>query len=147
MSTATTTKVAAKQAAKSRRKKARTIPNAITLAIGSALRDQREKLELTQLSVAFSAEVERTRIGKLEAGLVNPSVLSLASICHVLGITLADLFANIRLSHPPTTEGGELRRANQAVLDKPQTKAKPKVVAKTKPKTAPAGKRPRTAKR
>jgi transcriptional regulator with XRE-family HTH domain len=76
----------------------------------------------------MSAEVERTRISKLELGLVNPSVLSLASICHVLDITLADLFANIRLAHPPTSEGGELRRANQAVLDKP---AKPALKAKS----------------
>jgi len=36
----------------------------------------------------------------------------------VLDITLADLFRGIRLAHPPTTEGGTLRRANQAVLDK-----------------------------
>jgi transcriptional regulator with XRE-family HTH domain len=117
--TATTTKAAATQAAKPHRRKTRSIPNAITLAIGGALRDQREARGLTQLSLAMSAEVERTRISKLELGLVNPSVLSLASICHVLGITLADLFANIRLSHAPTSEGGELRRANQAVLEKP----------------------------
>jgi transcriptional regulator with XRE-family HTH domain len=117
--TATTTKSAAKQTAKPLRRKTRSIPNTITLAIGVALRDQREAQGLTQLSLAMSAEVERTRISKLELGLVNPSVLSLASICHVLGITLADLFVNIRLSHAPTSEGGELRRANQAVLDKP----------------------------
>ena len=119
MRNASATKPTVKPAAKKYGRKTRTLPNDITKAIGSALRARREALELTQLSVAFSAEVERTRIGKLEAGLVNPSVLSLASICHVLGITLADLFADIRLSHPPTTEGGELRRANQAVLDKP----------------------------
>lgn len=74
---------------------------------------------MTQLALAMTGELERTRVSKVELGMVNPSVLSLASICHVLGITLADLFADIRLSHPPTTEGGGLRRANQAVLDKP----------------------------
>lgn len=115
---ANTTKSVAKKATKTTPRKSRTIPNAITLAIGAELRKRREALELTQLSVAMSGEVERTRISKLELGLVNPSVLSLASICHVLDITLADLFANIHLSHPPTTQGGELRRANQAVLDK-----------------------------
>jgi transcriptional regulator with XRE-family HTH domain len=115
---ANTSKSVAKKATKTSPRKTRTIPNAITLAIGAELRARREALDLTQLNVALSAEVERTRISKLELGLVNPSVLSLASICHVLGITLADLFANINLSHPPTTQGGELRRANQAVLDK-----------------------------
>jgi transcriptional regulator with XRE-family HTH domain len=129
---ATTTLSAAKTAAKSRPRKTRSIPNAITLAIGGALRTQREARGLTQLSLAMSAEVERTRISKLELGLVNPSVLSLASISHVLGITLADLFANIRLSHPPTYEGGELRRANQAVLDKP-AKPAPKAKAIARP--------------
>jgi transcriptional regulator with XRE-family HTH domain len=122
MSTARTTTSAVKPAAKSRRRKTRTLPNAVTKAVGAALRARREKLGLTQADVAFAGELERTRIGKMEGGHVNASVLSLASVCHVLGITLADLFANIRLSHPPTTEGGEPRRVNQAVLDKPAAK-------------------------
>ncbi len=133
---ANTTKSVAKKATKTTPRKTRTIPNAITEAIGKELRARREALGLTQLSVAMSAEVERTRISKLELGYVNPSVLSLASICHVLGISLADLFANIRLSHPPTMEGGELRRANQAVLDKPsKVKLKGKASASTKSKS------------
>ena len=101
-----------------RRRKVRQIPNTVTIAIGQQLRAFREQRGMTQLELAMTAEVERTRISKLELGLVNPSVLTLATICHVLNITLADLFAEIHLSHPPTTEGGGLRRANQAVLDK-----------------------------
>ena len=101
-----------------RRRKVRLIPNAITLAVGQNLRHFREQRGMTQLELAMSAEVERTRVSKLELGRVNPSVLTLATICHVLNITLADLFGDIRLAHPPTTEGGPLRRANQAVLDK-----------------------------
>ena len=101
-----------------RRRKVRQIPNTVTRTIGQQLRTFREQRGMTQLELAMSAEVERTRISKLELGLANPSVLTLATICHVLGITLADLFAEIPLSHPPTTEGGTLRRANQAVLDK-----------------------------
>lgn len=101
-----------------RRRKVRQIPNTVTRAIGQQLRLFREQRGMTQLELAMTAEVERTRISKIELGLVNPSVLTLATICHVLGVTLADLFAEIQLSHPPTTEGGGLRRANQAVLDK-----------------------------
>ena len=125
--TVPTSKLAAKKAAKPRRRKVRRLPNEITQAIGNAIRVRRQALEMTQLNLSMAGEIERTRVSKLELGLVNPSVLSLASICHVLGITLADLFANIRLSHPPTTEGGAPRRANQAILDKstkPPTKAK-----------------------
>ena len=114
-----------------RRRKVRHIPNAITQAIGKNLRHFREQRGMTQLALAMSAEVERTRVSKIELGLVNPSVLTIATICHVLGITLADLFADIRLAHPPTTEGGTPRRANQAVLDKkPQASKRAKGTTK-----------------
>lgn len=116
--TAPQKKNAASESPVQRRRKVRHIPNTITQAIGKNLRHFREQRGMTQLELAMTAEVERTRISKLELGLVNPSVLTVATICHVLGITLADLFADIRLAHPPTTEGGPLRRANQAVLDK-----------------------------
>lgn len=130
-----TSKPAVKKASKPRRRKVRRLPNEITQAIGNAIRERRQALEMTQLNLSMAGEIERTRVSKLELGLVNPSVLSLASICHVLGITLADLFANIRLSHPPTTEGGAPRRANQAILDKPTkplTKAKAAELVVTK---------------
>ena len=61
-----------------RRRKVRLIPNAITLAVGENLRSFREERGMTQLELAMSAEVERTRVSKLELGLVNPSVLTLA---------------------------------------------------------------------
>ena len=122
---------AASESLAQRRRKVRHIPNAITQAIGKNLRHFREQSGMTQLELAMTAEVERTRISKLELGLVNPSVLTVATICHVLGITLADLFADIRLAHPPTTEGGTPRRANQAVLDKkPQPSKRAKGTAK-----------------
>ena len=133
--TTSLSKPAAKKAAKPRRRKVRRLPNEITQAVGKAIRVRRQALEMTQLNLSMAGEIERTRVSKLELGLVNPSVLSLASICHVLGITLADLFADIRLSHPPTTEGGAPRRANQATLDKPTkplTKAKAAELAVTK---------------
>ena len=117
-----------------RRRKVRHIPNAITLAVGENLRSFREERGMTQLELAMSAEVERTRVSKLELGLVNPSVLTLATICHVLDITLADLFGGIRLAHPPTTEGGTLRRANQAVLDKKPAAKRTKATKKVAPK-------------
>ncbi|WP_082565019.1 helix-turn-helix domain-containing protein [Acidovorax sp. Root568] len=129
--TAPQKKDAANESPVQRRRKVRHIPNTITQAIGKNLRHFREQRGMTQLELAMTAEVERTRISKLELGLVNPSVLTVATICHVLGITLADLFADIRLAHPPTTEGGPLRRANQAVLDK---KPQARQSAKGRPK-------------
>ena len=63
-----------------RRRKVRQIPNTVTIAIGQQLRAFREQRGMTQLELAMTAEVERTRISKLELGLVNPSVLTLATI-------------------------------------------------------------------
>ena len=129
--TAPQKKDAASESLAQRRRKVRHIPNAITKAVGENLRFFRGKSGMTQLELAMTAEVERTRVSKLELGLVNPSVLTLATICHVLGITLADLFADIRLAHPPTTEGGTPRRINQAVLDKkPQVSKRAKGTTK-----------------
>ena len=54
----------------------RHIPNAITQAIGKNLRHFREQRGMTQLALAMSAEVERTRMSKLELGLVNPTLVS-----------------------------------------------------------------------
>jgi DNA-binding XRE family transcriptional regulator len=119
-------KVTADTAAPKKRRRtlqqSRLLPNDITLALGKNLRHYRDLSGMTQFDVATEAEVARTRISKLESGIVNPSVLTLATICHVLGITLADLFADLRLTHPPTTNGGSLRRQNQAVLNKKHLK-------------------------
>ena len=48
-----------------RRRKVRLIPNAITLAVGENLRSFREERGMTQLELAMSAEVERTRVSKV----------------------------------------------------------------------------------
>jgi transcriptional regulator with XRE-family HTH domain len=107
------------------RKKRRTepavgaLPNAVTLALGSNLKRFREAAEKTQVGLAFDAEVERSRISKIEGGYVNPSLLTLATLCHSLGITLPELFEGITATFPPSSEGGNLRRKNQAVLNKP----------------------------
>jgi len=66
--------------------------------------------------------VERSRISKLESGYINPSLLTLATLCHCLGITLPMLFEGITVTLPPVSQGGPRRRANQATLDKPTNK-------------------------
>lgn len=79
----------------------------------------REAVEKTQVELAFDAEIERSRISKIEGGYINPSLLTLATLCHSLGITLPQLFEGITATFPPSSEGGDLRRKNQAVLNKP----------------------------
>lgn len=96
----------------------RRLPNELTLAVGQNLRRHRLAVGKTQLELAYDAEVERSRISKLETGLVNPSLLTLGTLCHCLGITLPALFAGISITIPPLAEGGPRRRANQATLEK-----------------------------
>lgn len=98
------------------------LPNAVTLALGRNLRRLREAAGITQLELAFDAEVERSRISKIERGHINPSVLTLATLCHCLHIKLGDLFEGIDETLPPSWMGGELRRKNQAVLGEPPRK-------------------------
>ena len=102
----------------------RALPNAVTLALGKNLRRLREEAGLTQLQLAFDAEVERSRISKIERGHVNPSLLTLATLCHCLKITLPVLFEGMKETLPPSWMGGTLRRANQAVLGEPPSKAR-----------------------
>jgi transcriptional regulator with XRE-family HTH domain len=91
----------------------------VTLALGANIKRFRQEIGKTQVELAFDAEVERSRISKLECGFVNPSLLTLASLCHSLGITLPKLFEGLTATLPPVSEGGPRRRANQATLDKP----------------------------
>ena len=55
------------------------------------MRERRERLELTQESLAASAGVHLNTIGKLERGTYNPSVLLLDAIATKLDLSLAEL--------------------------------------------------------
>lgn len=98
------------------------LPNAVTLALGQNLKRHRELAQKTQVDLAYDAEVERSRISKIENGFVNPSLLTLATLCYSLNITLPQLFDGITETLAPIAEGGVARRANQATLEKPAKK-------------------------
>ncbi|MCR8956961.1 helix-turn-helix domain-containing protein [Variovorax sp. S2] len=100
-----------------------TLPNEVTLALGKNLKKLRLAAGKTQVALAYDAEVERSRISKLEGGHINPSVMTLATLCYSLGTTLPVLFEGIVATNAPTSEGGLLRRKNQAVLNKPARSA------------------------
>lgn len=94
------------------------LPNLVTIALGLSLKRHRLAAKKTQVELAYDAEVERSRISKIECGYVNPSLLTLATLCYSLGITLPALFEGITATMPPVSEGGTPRRTNQAVLEK-----------------------------
>lgn len=98
------------------------LPNPVTLALGKNLKRHRLAVKKSQVELAYDAEVERSRISKIECGYVNPSLLTLATLCYSLNITLPTLFEGITVTMPPVAEGGDKRRTNQATLDKPAQK-------------------------
>ena len=60
--------------------------------LGTAVRERRDELGLTQEALAASAGVHLNTIGKLERGTYNPSVLLLDAIATKLDLSLAELF-------------------------------------------------------
>lgn len=60
-------------------------------SLGARVRHCREKREWTQEGLAERAELDRSYIAGIEAGLRNPSIKAVAKIARGLGLTLAEL--------------------------------------------------------
>ena len=86
-------------------------PAPISIALGKRIKECRHEADKSQETLAFEAHVDRTYISAIERGIANPSVETLANICHALGITLAGLFEP--LEGVPLAPTGS-RRANAA---------------------------------
>jgi transcriptional regulator with XRE-family HTH domain len=93
-------------------------PNSVTLALGQNVKRYRHAAKLSQMNLAFESEMERSHVSRIERGVSNPSLSALATICHVLKITLSELFEGINDTIAPTTQSGPLRRKNQSILEK-----------------------------
>ncbi|MEX3919394.1 helix-turn-helix domain-containing protein [Paraburkholderia sp. BR10872] len=86
-------------------------PAPISIALGRRVKECRHAAGKSQETLAFEAHIDRTYISAIERGIANPSVETLANICHSLNVTLASLFAPLDgVSLAPTGE----RRANAA---------------------------------
>ncbi|QJD99838.1 helix-turn-helix transcriptional regulator [Massilia forsythiae] len=92
--------------------------NLVSLAVGDRLKESRIRANISQLKLAAEAHVDRVFISNIERGVANPSVIVLANICHVLGMTLAEFFSELDIALPPQED--EPRRTNAA-----QPKVKP----------------------
>jgi transcriptional regulator with XRE-family HTH domain len=64
----------------------------IRAKIGTAIRDQRLALKLTQEKLAFKAEVDKTYINEVENGKRNISVVNLEKVIIALELTIPDFF-------------------------------------------------------
>nr|WP_321854027.1 helix-turn-helix transcriptional regulator [Paraburkholderia tropica] len=86
-------------------------PAPISAALGKRIKQRRHEVDKSQETLAFEALVDRTYISAIERGVANPSIETLANICHALSITLAGLFEPLDgVSLAPTGT----RRANAA---------------------------------
>ncbi len=85
--------------------------NPVCVALGQNLKVLRIAAAKSQEELAVDAEVDRTYISGIERGVANPSLLALAQICFALNISLADLFAPVKILARPTES---TRRANAA---------------------------------
>lgn len=83
----------------------------VSVSLGVSLKKLRIAADKSQEQLAVEAEIDRTFISSIERGVANPTLLSLASICVALGITLSTLFGSVQLVDRPVDRR---RRVNSA---------------------------------
>jgi transcriptional regulator with XRE-family HTH domain len=66
----------------------------IRAKIGTAIREKRQSLKLTQEKLAFKAEVDKTYINEVENGKRNISVVNLEKVIIALELTIPEFFNN-----------------------------------------------------
>jgi transcriptional regulator with XRE-family HTH domain len=93
--------------------------NEVSAEVGASLKQFRLAKHMSQEALAFNSQLDRTFISNVERGIANPSVMALGVLCYALGITLADLFAPVRVSLHPSDP---TRRINAAKVDDPNSK-------------------------
>lgn len=76
----------------------------VATAVGERVKACRIEADKSQEELAHEACLDRTRVSAIERGVANPTVETLATICHVLGITLSDLFEPLKLALKPSGE-------------------------------------------
>ncbi|WP_152530586.1 helix-turn-helix transcriptional regulator [Paraburkholderia dilworthii] len=75
--------------------------NPVLSVLGKRVRECRLAAGLSQERLAHEALIDRTYVSAVERGKANPSVLTVANICHALGIHLSELFHPLDISERP----------------------------------------------
>jgi transcriptional regulator with XRE-family HTH domain len=63
--------------------------------IGQRIVNERQRLGLTQQALAREAQVAAGTLSELEAGIINPTVATLAKLADALGVTPAQLLEEL----------------------------------------------------
>lgn len=69
--------------------------------LGEELRKAREAANLTQESLSFAAQVDRSYISLLENNKKSPTVDLLIRICDALGVSASSLLARVEATRKP----------------------------------------------
>jgi len=64
----------------------------IKLKIGQRIKELREKAEMSQKDLAYTADLDRSYIASIENGQRNVSIVNIEKIAIALGVTLKELF-------------------------------------------------------
>lgn len=66
----------------------------VKLKIGQRIKDLREKAEMSQKDLAYTADLDRSYIASIENGQRNVSIVNIEKIAVALNVTLKEFFNN-----------------------------------------------------
>lgn len=66
----------------------------IKLKIGQRIKELREKAEMSQKDLAYTADLDRSYIASIENGQRNVSIVNIEKISNALNVTLKEFFNN-----------------------------------------------------
>ena len=66
----------------------------IKLKIGQRIKELREKAEMSQKDLAYTADLDRSYIASIENGQRNVSIVTIEKIANALNVTLKEFFNN-----------------------------------------------------
>jgi len=64
----------------------------IKLKIGQRIKELREKSEMSQKDLAYTADLDRSYIASIENGQRNVSIVNIEKIANALNVTLKEFF-------------------------------------------------------
>lgn len=70
----------------------------IKLKIGHRIKELREKAEMSQKDLAYTADLDRSYIASIENGQRNVSIVNIEKIALALGVSLQELFNDAQFS-------------------------------------------------
>lgn len=65
----------------------------VLAALGSAVRERRRELQMSQEALADAAKIDRSHMGRIERGERNVTMLNMVRIAHALDLSLTNLIA------------------------------------------------------